>query len=312
MRSSNRIRVITSFIASFIVIGIALTIQTGNVIGPMIIPSVSVSIVNETFKAHVSPDDDGIVRISGTVGVNDQWMEEYGDLKIDLAIFGTEWNYTITDDIVLTEESPSHEIEIDIYVPIGMSLFESTVTIGGFWLSEKGDQTGIINSDEVFINTVHYYRFSLVAENNKIMISEGESVGFRCRIINEGNGDDRVKVNIANHEELALNGLSVSLSQDKYQLEEDSERVLHVAVTVDAGIYIGYQIIQIEAYSAQAESLGDIGFNTTLELVLNPHKAPSNTTGSNEESPGLGIYSLVSIGLLSVIVIHIKRKSRKY
>ena len=64
--------------------------------------------------------------------------------------------------------------------------------------------------------------------------------------------------------------------------------------------------------SAQAESIGDIGFNTTLELVLNPHKAPSNTTGSNEESPGLGIYSLVSIGFLSVVVIHLKRRRRKF
>lgn len=122
---------------------------------------------------------------------------------------------------------------------------------------------------------------------------------------------DKVSINIINLEELTLKGYSVVLSQYKFQLEENIERVLQVTVTAGTGIYIGYQNIIIEAYSAQAESLGDVGFNTTLELVLNPHKILSNTNESNEETPSLSLFSMVSIGLLSVIVVQYKRRRRK-
>ena len=169
-----------------------MTIHSDEVIGPMTILSVSVSIVNETYNAHVSPEDDGVVRISGTVSVNNQWMEEYGDLQIDLAIYGTDWNSTFTEGIVLTEESPSQEIVINIYVPLETSLVEETITIGGTWLSEQADENGILNSDEVSIFPVQYYRFSLMAENNYEKISEGETVGFLCLLINEGNGHDNL------------------------------------------------------------------------------------------------------------------------
>ncbi|MGA1821412.1 MAG: choice-of-anchor T family protein [Thermoplasmatota archaeon] len=283
------------------------TLISDDVESMKILPSISIIIEMESTTADVDPGSDGIVEINGAVRLDRSWPPGYEDIVIDIRADAGGWETEVPERITFTEESHGKEITIVIQVPPGTSSStKRNVTISGEWYSESADDQGSVNSDEVRISVNQYRKFELTNQDPSGSLKQGEETGFTCNLTNLGNGHDRISIEVLNNDDLETNAISVELSQDKFQLEEASERML--AVNVKAGIETvpGTYQIRIRAISADAEQMGEEA--DASDLVLNVQIESGSDDLKTESSPFLDpINILFLLGMVCFLLFLRKR-----
>jgi hypothetical protein len=279
------------------------TITARNTDGMVSLPRVSVILHDPLHDVAVHPDSSGIVAVNGTVRVEEIWPDGYTDINVVISADAGGWELDLPPSIELTEGEPSKNFTIFLHVPLETShQTQGSIEVNGNWFSNSADTSGSIISASAIVRPEQYYKFSLSSEERFGSVRGGEEWGSRCRLINEGNGQDRIRMEILNLQNLTDNGITVRLSQDKFQAPEKQERVLTIIVITDNLTVPGNYSIKLRAISAQAEGLGEEADVSDLELFVN---VESNVGA--EDAPFPGIHLILALIASFSFLIFIKR-----
>ncbi len=119
-----------------------------------------------------------------------------------------------------------------------------------------------------------YYKLSIPQPEN-VTVRAGNDEKVLIRLLNEGNGADRPRIQIDNLDHLISRGWEVQLSQDKCSLPANRMKVLSIFFHVPSNEVPGTYEIKLTIISAIAESLGEISYivHRTIEVkVLNNYR----------------------------------------
>jgi hypothetical protein len=276
-----------------------------------IIPSVFIRISEESYKADVNPDSDGLIEINGTASFTGIWPEGVTEIVVSLEGDASGWDVDTLDDITLTPSNKEKEFSTNLHVPQGTSSdHQGTVIIKGNWTTDIDEVAKDVISDSAVIDIDQYYDYSISTENLKGTVNAGEGIGFELTIFNEGNGHDRIRILILDHINHTDEGLAIRVSQDKFQISEKSNRTLSLTINTTNVTTVGYHSILVCIISAQAESLGYQPEMKELELNLTVEPAGSNYNDpEGEETPFIGVpIILLALGVTLMIISFSRRK----
>lgn len=282
----------------------AVVLYTPNAEGIITPPRLSVYLQQKVYEVDVRSNMTGSLEIDGAVIVEDPWPQGYSDFKVTLTADTGGWEYEATEGIVLTEETPSSHFTITLHIPLETSnATVADIPIGGNWVCESKDESGSVISETVKVRIEQYYQFSISSREKVGDVKSGEELGYLCRLINEGNGKDRIRLEIVNIESLTENGINVTLSQDKFQVPEKQEKQFTVNINTSASSVPGNYTIHIRALSAQAEGLGEVSYVSDLELslVVEPEDA-------SEDAPFPQFYLIISVLVIAPFFALIRRR----
>ena len=235
-------------------------------------PVVSIRLAQQKMTAYVAPGMDGIVTFTGTVTAIAPWSPSVQQLLVFLIADASGWAVTNPPALPFTKGQTERDFAVTVQVPPETShMLQGTLQIAAKWRYSPGSTQGNVEPVSAIIYVAQYYQFSVGCEKPYMQVGPGQSLGFKLRLINEGNANDKLRVEVTNLKDLNDKGWTVQLSQDKFQVPEKQERVLQISITtpVEWNAWKNdVDTIQLRIVSSQAESTGAISDISDYSLYI--------------------------------------------
>ncbi len=235
-------------------------------------PAIRIILTQTKQTAYVAPGQDGVVTFTGEVTAQIPWSPSVQYLVVSLQAEAGGWSVAGAPSLTFNRAVSLQNFQLSVQVPIETSQkTQGQLTVAGKWRYSPGTGGGTIDPVTAIIVIKQYYQFSIGCDKPYVQIGPGSSLGFKIRLINEGNAADRLVVEVTNLDKLADKGWTVQLSQDKFSVPEKQEKVLTLSVTTPVKWNIwknDVDTIRLRIVSAQAESLGDISDIADYSLYI--------------------------------------------
>ncbi|MFO8050911.1 MAG: choice-of-anchor T family protein [Thermoplasmatota archaeon] len=269
-------------------------------------PAITIQLAQPKQTAYVAPGQDGIVTFSGTVFAQIPYSPNVQYLVIHLQADAGGWAVSVPPALTFSKAQKQQSFTLSVQVPIETS--QSTtgqLSVSGRWSYSPGLGGGTIPAATAIIFVKQYYQFSIGCEKPYVEVNPGQSLGFKLRLINEGNANDRLRVEILNLDKLADKGWTIQLSQDKFAVLEKQEQVLTVSVTTPVEWNIwknSVTTIRIRIVSAQAEGLGEVSDIADYSLYVRER---------GFSVPGFEpAFAIIALAMMSVLFVGIAKRKR--
>jgi hypothetical protein len=269
-------------------------------------PAITIRITQPRVTAYVAPGQDGIVTFTGTVEAQIPWDPSFQYLIVQLTADAGGWPASNPPALIFNRATKQRDFALSVQVPIETSKkTQQQLSLTGRWSYSPGIGGGTIPASTAIISVEQYYQFSVGCEKPYVQVQPGSSLGFRLRLINEGNSNDRLRVEIKNLKELADQGWTVQLSQDKFAVPEKQEKVLTVSVTTPVKWNVwknAVTTVQIRIISAQAESLGEVSDIADYSLYIRQ---------KGVSIPGFEpAFAIIALAMISVMFFGFAKRKR--
>jgi hypothetical protein len=259
-------------------------------------PAITIRIAQPKQVAYVAPGQDGIVTFTGTVEAQIPWAPSIQYLVVTLTADAGGWPVSNPPALTFSRTQNQQSFSLSVQVPIETSKR---------WSYSPGITGGTIPPATAIIVVDQYYQFSVGCEKPYVQVQPGSSLGFRLRLINEGNANDRLRVEVQNLKELADMGWTLQLSLDKFAVPEKQEKVLTVSVTTPVKWNVwknDVTTIQIRIISVQAESLGEVSEVADYSLYVRQ---------KGVSIPGFEpAFAIIALAMISVMVFGFAKRKR--
>ncbi|MBN1539944.1 MAG: hypothetical protein JW939_07350 [Candidatus Thermoplasmatota archaeon] len=269
-------------------------------------PAITITITQPRVTAYVAPGQDGIVTFTGRVEAQIPWDPSVQYLIVTLTADAGGWPASNPPALIFNKATKNRDFQLSVQVPVETSKkTQQQLSLTGRWTYSPGITGGTIAASTAIISVEQYYQFSVGCDKPYVQVNPGSSLGFRLRLINEGNAGDRLRVEVKNLKELADQGWTVQLSQDKFAVPEKSEKVLTVSVTTPVKWHVwknAVTTIQLRIVSAQAESLGEVSDIADYSLYV--------------RQKGVGIpgfepaFAIIALAMISVLLFGFAKRKR--
>ena len=221
---------------------------------------------------QVAPGQPGVLMFTGEIRAQVPWSPRIQYLLVSLTYEASGWATSGTSVVIFTRADNTMPFTCTVKVPPMTShQVVGTLNVIGRWNYQPGITGGPVNPVQAIIIVDQFYQFSVGCEKPYLQVSPGDSLGFRMRLINEGNSIDRLRMEITNLAELNQKGWTVQLSQDQFQVPEVQERVVTVSVTTPVKTIIwknDVDMIRLRVVSSQAEQLGKVSYPSEYSLYI--------------------------------------------
>ena len=269
-------------------------------------PAVRIEIDQTKQTAYVAPGQDGVVTFTGTVTATIPWSPNIQFLVVTLQADAGGWPVSIPPALTFNKATKQQGFKVSVQVPVETSQkTQGQLSVSGKWRYSPGTLGGTIDPATAIIVIKQYYQFSVGCEKPYIQVGPGSSLGFKIRLINEGNAADQLRVEVLNLDRLASKGWTIQLSQDKFSVPEKQEKVLTVSVTTPVKWNIWkneVDTIRLRIISAQAERLGDISDIADYSLYIRQR---------GFSIPGYEpVLAVMALTLLAVVLVGFARRKR--
>lgn len=271
-------------------------------------PAITIQLAQAKQTAYVAPGQDGIVTFTGTVFAQIPYSPNVQYLVINLQADAGGWPVSVPPALTFSRAQQQQSFTLSVQVPIETS--QSTtgqLSVSGRWSYSPGIGGGTIPAATAIIFVKQYYQFSIGCEKPYVEVNPGQSLGFKLRLINEGNANDRLRVEILNLDKLADKGWTIQLSQDKFAVLEKQEQVLTVSVTTPVEWNIwknSVTTIRIRIISAQAEGLGEVSDIADYSLYVRE---------KGFSVPGFEpAFAIIALAMMSVLFVGIAKRKRSH
>lgn len=183
-----------------------------------------VLVVDELKKtANVDPGMGGVVTFTGTAQAVEMRNLNAQYAIIDIDVDAGEWRVTEIPTIVVSRGQTIVSFSFSVEVPqitVTSGLVEAQiVTISGSWSYEPGLLSGDIEPMTGMIYVDQFYQCSIGCESPYIQTAPGGRIEIELLIANEGNGDDKINLEVHNRDHLDNEGWVVEQFQNFYQLK---------------------------------------------------------------------------------------------
>jgi hypothetical protein len=269
-------------------------------------PAITIQITQPKQTAYVAPGEDGIVTFTGTVVAQIPWDPNVQYLVVTLTADAGGWPVSNPPALTFSRATKQQPFTLSVQVPIETSkTTQGQLSVSGRWSYSPGITGGTITPATAIIVVDQYYQFSVGCEKPYVQVQPGSSLGFRLRLINEGNANDRLRVEVQNLKELADKGWTIQLSQDKFAVPEKQEKVLTVSVTTPVKWNVwknDVTTIQIRIISAQAEGLGKVSDIADYSLYVRQ---------KGVSIPGFEpAFAIIALAMISVMIFGFAKRKR--
>jgi len=269
-------------------------------------PAITITIAQPKQTAYVAPGQDGIVTFTGTVEAQIPWDPSFQYLVVQLSADAGGWPASNPPALIFSRQTKMRTFSLSVQVPIETSKkTQGQLSLSGRWSYSPGALGGTIPAATAIIVVEQYYQFSVGCDKPYVQVNPGSSLGFRLRLINEGNANDRLRVEVKNLKELADRGWTIQLSQDKFAVPEKQEKVLTVSVTTPVKWNVwknDVTTVQIRVISAQAEGLGEVSDIADYSLYIRQ---------KGVSIPGFEpAFAIVALAMLTVLLVGFAKRKR--
>jgi hypothetical protein len=269
-------------------------------------PAIRIELAQTKQTAYVAPGQDGVVTFTGQVTATIPWSPNVQYLVVTLQADAGGWPVSVPPSLTFNRAITTQGFTLSVQVPVETSQkTQGQLSISGRWRYSPGTLGGTVDPATAIIVIKQYYQFSVGCDKPYVQVGPGSSLGFKIRLINEGNAADRLRVEITNLDRLANKGWTIQLSQDKFSVPEKQEKVLTVSVTtpVEWNIWKNdVDTIRLRIVSAQAESLGDISDIADYSLYIRQR---------GFSIPGYEpVLAVMALTLMAVVLIGFARRKR--
>lgn len=235
-------------------------------------PVVTLRIEQREQHVQVAPGQTGTVLFSGTVEAQIPWEVRIQYLIVSLTYNAQGWVAVGTSAVIFSKGQTSQEFTCSVQVPPMTShMLPGQITVAGQWRYAPGTIQGNVIPDTAAILIDQYYLFSVGCDKSYVQVSPGDSIGYRLRLINEGNFQDRLKIEIKNQPSLIKQKWTVVLSQDQFLVQEKQESPVTIGVSTPVKNIIwknDVEMIALRITSTQAESMSQISIPAEYTLYV--------------------------------------------
>jgi hypothetical protein len=250
-----------------------------NASAQQLLPTVTIALTESSQMAHVGPGDTGEVTFNGIVQVA---QNRFTRVVVSLTAEDT-WNSAIVEpSTLLFTSGGSQPFTVSVRVTPGESCETvGTVTVTGRWRMYPGTLGGSAEPQDGTtgrIDVAQYHQLEISSPNSYTRASLDERIEFELFILNEGNGDENVLLDILNNDELSSNGISVSISSSEFHITINEEKYAKIFVNTFSGTVGGNHDIEIGITTVyDPYGIDDMWLHTfTIELPENSNTPPGN------------------------------------
>lgn len=272
-------------------------------------PAIKIDLASYKATALVAPGQDGIVQFSGTVSAQIPVDPNFQFLMVYLTADAGGWPASTSGALTFSKQVKVQNFQVVVRVPPETSVTaQGTLTISGRWSYSPGALGGNVQPITAIIVVDQFYQFSVGCDKPYVQVSPGASYGFKIRLTNEGNFNDKLKVDILNLDKLTGKGWTVQLSRDKFELMENTEQVLVVSVTTPLKFTLWknkVEVIQLRTTSTQAEINGKVSDISDYSLYI-------REKGINLV-PGFELgFAVIALAVLTVVLVGFAGRKRLF
>jgi len=268
-------------------------------------PAITVRITPESQTALVAPGQQGVVIFTGEVTALIPWSPRVQYLIVYLTYDAMGWATSGTPQLIFTRAQDTMPFSCTVQVPPMTShQATGTLSVNVQWGYNPGIGGGTLPSPtQAIILVEQYYLMSVGCDKPYVQISPGQSIGFKMRLINDGNDLDRFRMEITNQKDLIDDDWTVQLSQNEFTVPSMQERIVTVSITTPIKTIIwknDVEQIQIKVASSQADSLGKPSYPADYTLFVRQRGA---------QIPGFEpTIILIALALISAVAYSSYRK----
>lgn len=258
-------------------------------------PDIAVTINQPRQTAYVKPGQDGIVTFTGTVEVKIPWDPSFQYLVVELEADAGGWPVSNPPALIFSRQTTMRTFSLSVQVPIGTSSkTKGELVISGRWSYSPGILSGEVPPSTAIIVVDWYSQFDISCNDPIVEAERDDRVGISILVENEGNGDDRVRLEIENIEELNDKGITPILADYSVTVEEGKTGEAMLYVETDRRTSLDTYSIEIFGVSEACEDLGETSptdrFTVYVDVVsqkkvTEPETEPEPETGPEPQTP---------------------------
>ncbi|MFW3146881.1 MAG: choice-of-anchor T family protein [Thermoplasmatota archaeon] len=269
-------------------------------------PVITIQLAQAKQTAYVAPGQDGIVTFTGTVFAQIPWSPNIQYLQVNLQAEAGGWPVSVPPALTFSRAQKQQSFTVSVQVPPETSKANTgQLSVSGRWSYSPGLGGGTIPASTAIITIDQYYQFSIGCEKPYQQVTPGSSLGFKIRLMNEGNANDQLRVEVTNQDKLNNDGWTIQLSQNKFQVLEKQEQSLTISVTtpVEWNIWKNkVTTIRIKVMSQQAEGLGKV--SDVAEYSLYVREKGFSVPGFEPA------FAVIALAMLSVVFVGVAKRKR--
>lgn len=271
-------------------------------------PSIgTINLLPDTKTLDVHPGTSGIVSFYGEISVTNPVDVQAQYMTLDLFVNADPWDVTEIPTLMILPGMEKVSFTFSIIVPHGVpyAVGNSTAhefTIGGTWAYEPDlIFSGDLTEKNFIIMAKQYYQYSVQMKKAYIQTAPGGTFDLELIIENNGNGDDKIVVDIHNREGLESQGWSFQMFRSDYDLKYGESIVVKIPVTspIEWKLWKN-DVTQIHfvVYSSQT-SAGGMGETVSYYAFIRQRGA---------SIPGFGIPIILLSTLAAILVCFNRRR----
>lgn len=235
-------------------------------------PVVSIRLLQKSANVQVAPGQIGIVQFTGEIQAEVPYEVRIQYLIVSLTYNAGGWVAVGTSQVIFAKGTSTQPFNCVVKVPEMTShSLTGQLTVAGTWRYAPGTMGSTITPDSAAIYVDQYYLFSVGCDKSYIQVSPGDSIGYRLRLINEGNYQDKLKVDIKNLPSLIKAKWTVVLSQDQFVVPEKQEYPVTIGVSTPVKNIIwknDVDMVSLRITSTQAESQSQVVIPSEYTLYI--------------------------------------------
>jgi len=236
---------------------------------------VAVNLDDYVVNADVGPAHSGLVTLTGYIhAVQPIDLDaQYGMIQLEVDAGG--WQVTDIPLITVTNMDTEQVFSVSVLVPQGSASSDlnssQTVTVSGSWYYEPESRSGTIEPVSAMIYIEQYYQYSVTVDRGYMQTSPGGEFDIELSIVNEGNGDDEISVEVLNRAQLERQGFAIILDIEKFPLDHGKtiEVPVHITTPTDWGVWENtITVVRFFISSDQAVYAQDIAENSFVSVYV--------------------------------------------
>ena len=260
--------------------------------------------------ASVAPGQSGVVTFTGYVtcvqsGIGDGMQ----DILVSLTAAAGGWATTITPaTISFYQSNESQPFCIDVLVPPETSSsIRQELIVGGVSRVVPGATGKTLKEVKAMVTVDQFYYLDVNCTTPQITRGPGGSAVFDIIVVNKGNGQDNVRMEVADGQtDLDGAGITIIMGKTEFVVPEGGNTTVTVSLYVPKD-YSGEQVfmLKLKFYSYTALSMGEVPFDFYYPLYL---RADSSIEGGGTPGFEAGLALLCLMMAMAVIAAIDRRR----
>ncbi len=196
----------------------------------------------------VSPGKGGIITFTGSVNVIGIWPDLTSFQYVIVKLQADAGGFKVSEIPELYLVKPSSDepriieagftdrpFSISVMIAPGTQYSGMStpliVTVGGTWVYNVGALQGEVDAAQMMISVEQYYHYRVECDTSYVQTHPGGEFQLDLKVFNEGNGDDRIEIDIENREKLEGNGWTIQLLRTEFFLSNGGSVKVPIKIT---------------------------------------------------------------------------------